>query len=154
MLTNFIHLKRQLIIPEDWSIVSTENNEDQISICKFTYNSSISCPTVAVCFTIMNDLTWKLGVHGQNVNAVSHPSLKDCPSVLDYEAANAIIVILNSLHTCVGNPDNNFVSMCDSRNGKFISNDQTIRAYKDDYCPLKLDGEVYSATVWTTNHWI
>ena len=79
-------------------------------------------------------------------------TLKHCPSVLDYEAANAVIVILDSLHTCSGNPDSNFVHMCYLRNWQFVSTNWTIRAYKDEYCPITLDGEVYSATVWTTNY--
>ena len=77
--------------------------------------------------------------------------LKHYPSVLDLESANAILVILDSMHTCVGNPDRNFVLMCELRDGKFLSADRTIRAYKDTYCPLIVDDEVYPATVRTTN---
>ena len=85
------------------------------------------------------------------MDTAAHTSLKHCPSILDLESANAILVMLDSMHICVGNPDRNFVLMCELRDGKFLSADRTIRAYKDTYCPLKLDDEVYPATVRTTN---
>ena len=52
-----------------------------------------------------NDSTWKLCVHGQNVDTAAHTSLKHCPSILDLESANAILVMLDSMHICVGNPE-------------------------------------------------
>ena len=56
---------------------------------------------------------------------------------------------ISSLNVCTGHPEKRFLDVCKSR--KDIKNHSGgVIAYRDDYCPVSLHGELYSSTIRST----
>ena len=144
-------LCNSLVLPEGWS-VKFESSVDHIDIWKVgCQNSVISQPaTVTTCLSIFEDLTWRLYVHGKVVNILSCIALVHIPVTLNATSTMELLSLIDTLNVCVGNPDPKFIALCEMHGGEFKAADGTLSSFKDDFSPIKFEGEVYKSTVRST----
>ena len=140
-----------LVLPEGWS-VKFESSVDHIDIWKVgCQNSVMSQPaTVTTCLSIFEDLTWRLYVHGKVVNILSCIVLVHIPVTLNATSTMELLSLIDTLNVCVGNPDPKFIALCEMHGGEFKAADGTLSSFKDDFPPIKFEGEVYKSTVRST----
>ena len=141
-------IKEQLCLPFAWK----ENVSDAtLDIYKVARDRGAQCckqpVNVSHCLTIHNDLTWTLYVHGSVVNVKVCKALADFPAALNPMQVNRLLLKLDSLNVCAGQPDARFMKLCDTRKGKFRASNDKVVAYRDDFCSISLHGEVFPATI-------
>ena len=59
--------------------------------------------------------------------------------------------VLDSSTVCAGNPDPRFVTMAESKKGKFLTSAGEARATTESAFPVWLNGERYTTTIRTTS---
>ena len=57
---------------------------------------------------------------------------------------NQVLQKISTMNVCVGHPENRFLEVCKSRKGEIRNNSGDVVAYRDDYCPVTLHGELHS----------
>ena len=133
--------------------MSTDN--DKIHIYKIMQNtagpSSSNQPvSVSHCLIINENLTWKLYVHQKVLHHDNCAALHSFSLFLKPSTVNSFLEKLDSLRICIGNPDNNFIELCEAQKGRILSPDGSVSAFVDSFSTLKCEGESYSSTVRTT----
>ena len=122
-----------------------------ITLCKVSNVPTVSTQPVIIshCLKIESDLTWTLFVHNHKLVKEKCSSLEAFPGTLSSESLRDLLLILDQLHVCCGQPDTHFVSMVNAKKGKILSSDGKVAAIVDSYAPVGLNGEHYLATVRT-----
>ena len=110
-------------------------------------SSSSTLPYMSHCLTVSGNGSWKLYIHGKNVDAdVCARLLSDAP-INQPTCLAAMVQKVDSLNICIGNPESNFVEICESHKGdKICSPDGSVAAFKDQ-CVLMHEGEQINHTV-------
>ena len=109
--------------------------------CPHPFSQSL-CLTV---FTIHNNLTWTLYVHGKKVNISLCPVLESVPVLLQPISSNSLLEKIDTLNVCIGNPEENFVQLCDASHhwlGNILSPDGSVAA-----CQIIFEGVSFDSTV-------
>ena len=78
-------------------------------------------------------------------------TLSTVPKILTPESFNLLIQKVTAFQVCPGNPDSNFMSMSDSRKGKFLSVTGKVNAYEDSQFEVIWNGERYHQTIRTSD---
>ena len=112
-------------------------------VCKL---DNVSSPVVVQSLTVLPNHSWKVHVYGKCIKNCSALDNFSCmvtsPSML-----KRMIVRLDMLHVCVGNPDDHFLQLADSRKGKFHNASNEQAAFVDDISPISHEGVTYDHTV-------
>lgn len=122
-------------------------------LCKVATNvaSSSSQPMVVQCSLSLQsaDNTWKLYVHGKELNALTNDHLSNIPVVLGSCAdLQALINVIDSLCVCPGNPDIEYIKVIKQRKGVIKAADQQeVSAYLDDYASVLYKQTSYDCTI-------
>ena len=145
-------LQSGAVLPENWTL-KLENNK--LTICKLQcFNhvpSTKQSIVISHCVEIDNDLSWQLFVHGHRVDIPSSMSLHICDGTMStVDKLNQVIQKISTLNVCAGHPENRFLEVCKSRKGQIMNHSGDVVAYRDDYCPVTLHGELYSSTIRST----
>ena len=121
-------------------IDQTELEENKL--CKLSSEQSTSAHPMVVSHSLIvyKNLTWKCYIHGQEIKSMA---LSTVPKILTPESFNLLIQKVNAFQVCPGNPDSNFMSMSDSRKGKFLSVTGKVNAYEDSQFEVIWNGERY-----------
>ena len=141
-------LSSNLRLPDSWVHQSTEPG---IKICNImkpvSCDTKNSMPMVTQYLNIREDLSWSIGVHGKLVQRESCSALSNFPEKLHNIAIfQQFVSAVYTLQTCIGNPDDQYVSLVMSRKGK-VGRGQIASAFMDDFYPVYLEGTKYDATV-------
>ena len=138
-----------LDIPADWLNVSGESVD--VRLCQVAYQEQEHCPPLVITRSLVINKahqTWRVHVHGHLLDPSNISSLADVPVTLDGNAASLLLKNLSQLKTCVGNPEEKFVSLGKKkRNGCFLSPNKEVVAYLDEYACVTLKNQVYTATI-------
>lgn len=119
--------------------------------CKLEFTNPSTDNPPLKSLTVLPNYTWKVYVHGKCVDADKCSVLKGLPGrITSPSAINRIILLLNSLHVCAGNPDDHFLQMADSRRGIFFNFNNEPVALVDDFFPISLEGVLYNKTIRST----
>ena len=113
-------------------------------------SSSNQPVSVSHCLIINENLTWKLYVHQKVLHHDNCAALHSFSLFLKPSTVNSFLEKLDSLRICIGNPDNNFIELCEAQKGRILSPDGSVSAFVDSFSTLKCEGESYSSTVRTT----
>jgi hypothetical protein len=77
---------------------------------------------------VLADHTWVAFIDGLPVNDTCS-ALLHIPSVLTHDSFVELFTMLNCGHTCIGNGESKFVSMCEDKKGKFLSLKKEVVAF-------------------------
>ena len=135
-------LKSELSLPPCWVDQST------VGLCKLEARQDNSSE-VTRCITIQPDFTWKMYVHGKEISH-SCSAITGISEKLDPTSLQKLILILDKCKICCGNPEQQFVSLVESRNGSIKRHNGVVSAYLDKSLSLPLltgDDVSSSATV-------
>lgn len=105
---------------------------------------------ISHCVEISSDLSWQLFVHGHKVDIPNCMALRAFDGPITTEKLNKVIGKISSLNVCAGHPEERFLNICKSRKDQIRNHSGDVVAYRDDYCPVSLHGELYSSTIRTT----
>ena len=78
----------------------------------------------------MPDHTWLVVINGLPAQ-YSCSSLHDIPEVLTYDSFVELITRLQASYVCTGNRDAHFITLCESKKGKFLSIKKELLAFTD-----------------------
>ena len=92
-------------------------------------------------------MTWCLFVHNVEIERNCCPLLAATPEKLSSDALNQLIVVIDKLRVCPGQPDAKFIEMCEAKKGVFNNTQGEAVAYMDDYAPVVLKDATYQRTV-------
>ena len=88
-------------------------------------------------------------MHDHKFTTATCSSLESFPTLLDAETLNKLILFLENLQICAGQPDPTFVSMVTAKKGRVFSPDGTVTAVIDNI-PVEFGGNKYCNTVRTS----
>ena len=143
-------LYKDVVLPQSWSIKfdSTGEHADIYKVGQHHTITSTSQPTaVTTCLSIYKDLSWRLYVHGKEVNAEVYAALECTPVRLSPISTVKLLSLIDGLNVCIGNPDPRFTQLCELQDGKIKAADGTTSSYIDDFFNITLDGQEYQSTV-------
>ena len=148
--TRLEDIQRSLSLPESW-VEQSPKPLSCVRVCKlYSEESSSKQPLIIThCLTIHSDLTWSLFVHNREVQQSLCPSLVSVPKRLSPDSLGSCLALLNRLRVCAGQPDRNFVEMCDFKKGVIKGSDEQPVASIDDYSPVVFNRETFIRTVRT-----
>ena len=133
-----------------WTDKSTK---EYVRLVKLTEQSSSHQPvSITHCITINPDLTWKVWVHGHEVNKVECPPIQNISDHLNSKAALVkLMVALNTANVCPGHPDLHLCSFIEPKHNKLTCKNGNIVAYLDTNCCVTLNGDTYPQTIRTAS---
>ena len=137
------HIKDVIQVPNGWQCIDGSDMLEYVKVEKVWGNSSITRT-----LSVRNDLTWQVISHGHVVPS-SNQSLSKHPKLLNPSDCKNILCEVDQLHACPGNPDADFVEMCEKRGG-VIKGDRghgEVVAYLDTKQVLNMDEINSSSTV-------
>ena len=145
-------LQSGAVLPENWT---SKLEANKLTFCKLhSFNPGAETKQSVVishCVEIGQDLSWQLFVHGHKVNIPTCTSLGALDTtVITVEKLNEVIGKISSLNVCAGHPEKRFLDVCKSRKDNIKNHSGGVVAYRDDYCPVSLHGELYSSTIRST----
>ena len=106
---------------------------------------------ISHCVEINNDLSWQLFVHGHKVDIPNSMSLHTFDGAMSkVDKFNQVIQKISTLNVCAGHPENRLLEVCKSRKGEIRNYSGDTVAYRYDYCPVTLHGELHSSTIRST----
>ena len=105
--------------------------------------------TVTHSLTINADLSWSLFVNQHQVDAGTCGTLKSFAGPMNDEKLSQLLVMVDKLPVCAGQPDDHFVRMVLAKKGKVLSSDGKVLAYVDNV-HIELNGELYPQTIRTS----
>ena len=136
-------------IPTDWVNVSGDSSD--VRLCQIAYQEQEHCPPLVVTRSLVISRVsqmWQVHIHGHLLNPSNIPSLANIPTTLNGDTASLLLKQLSQLRTCVGNPEEKFVSLGKAKkNSCFLSPNKEMVAYLDEYACVTLQNQVYTATV-------
>ena len=118
-------------------------------VTRIKQQSSSSHPLLIThCVTVERDQTWKISVHGHELNPQENEKLSLMPSRIQSACSlNHLLSTIDHLHVCAGHPDENFLRMVEDKKGKLISVKGTVAAYIDTNAYVELNGQTYATTL-------
>ena len=139
---------REMKLPSPaWSIQSP-SSQDRLIIIKVQEQCSSAQPLVIThSITLESDFTWKLSVHGHEIQPASCPAISELPTHLGSSGLSQLLSLLGMLTVCPGHPDQHFVAMANGRKGKFTSTSGGITAYLDKNAAVEINGKTYCETI-------
>lgn len=122
-----------------------------IKLCKISSEASSSNQSLIVthCLSVSSNMQWSISVHNHEVNHSSCPALASVPHELTLQSFMHLLHLVERMKVCVGQPDEQFVTMAYSKNNIFKSQDGSIKAILDDYAPVVVNGMVLTKTIRT-----
>ena len=140
-------LHSTLTLPNSfWSDQSPENLET-IMLCRISRKTQPL--TVTHSLTINADLSWTLFVNQHKVDTDTCIALKSFAGPLNDDKLSQLLVAIDKLLVCAGQPDDHFVRMILAKKGKILSSNGKVAAYVDNE-RVELNGELYPQTVRTS----
>ena len=115
------------------------------SLCKLEANSDEGCK-VTRSIVIHTDLTWLVHVHGKEISH-SNSAISNIGERLDVSSLQELVNILDQYNICCGNPEQQFLSLVESKNGSITQQNGVISAYLDKSLPVN----DHSSTVRTSS---
>ena len=117
----------------------------KIMVTRIKQQSSSSHPLLIThCVTVERDQTWKISVHGHELNPQENEKLSLMPSRIESACSlNHLLSTIDHLHVCAGHPDENFLRMVEDKKGKLISVKGTVAAYIDTNAYVELPGNKF-----------
>ena len=126
-------------LPADWSKISYDDHNEYV---KLSRQGAKGGAVITRSVKIFSDLTWKVHVHGKEVNKTKCVPLRGISErISDEETATKLFHILTSVNVCPGHPDKHFIEFVNSKNGRLLSKDKTTVAFVDGYASVTLNGE-------------
>ena len=109
-----------------WTDMSTK---EYVRYVKLT--SSHQPLSITHCITINPDLTWKVWVHGHEVNKVECAPIQNISDNLNSKAAcsSQLMVALNTANVCAGHPDLHLCSFIDAKHNNLTCKNGNVVAY-------------------------
>ena len=143
---NTVTILNHLSLPCGW-INQTTNGTT--TLCKLQVDQSPDHPpSITRSLTLLSDYTWKVHIHGRPVDTSKCMALGELPQLVTSSAVlSRILLRLDRLTVCVGNPDTHFIKLAASRKGVFINSNNQPAAVLDGVFPVHLDGITYPETV-------
>lgn len=145
---NLQDLHQSLQLPNlSWCDQSTKH---QIRLCKISTNSSSSSAPLVIThsLTIDNTLKWSLFVHNREVFQKCS-ALASFPEKLTSASLCRLVLCIDHLQVCSGQPDHHFINMASAKKGIFKSKDGSISAIVDAYAPVISSGRIFNSTIRT-----
>ena len=134
-----------LALPNQWDVIS---NQSDIQLYRLDVDEN-AVLQVQLLVTVKSDLSWKVTVNSREI-PVTCQILKDLPPTIQSpEDVSRIVNLVDSASLCPGNPDSQFVSLCEKRGGSIRGDRGSGEevAYIDNRPVVDSDGHTYSATV-------
>ena len=133
-----LHIKIALsMLPANWFV------QDGIeTIIFYVQHHSLSedtdkCPvTITRSLAIRPDHTWVAHINGLRIPS-SSSVVCDIPEILSTDAFIKLLDWLKSYNVCTGNLDNHFVTLCEQKQGRFLSAKNDIVAFLHDGTEMK-----------------
>ena len=128
------------------------SSQSQVKICKVmdkSHSSSLTNPIPMVTRSLLveADFTWSVTVPGKVIQRSVCSALDKFPQIVSNNTVfRNLLDAVFTLHTCVGNPEEQFVSLVRRRKGR-VGKGEVHSAVLDDYFPIELEGVTYSETV-------
>ena len=121
-------------------------------LCKFEHIEKClkSQPPIKLIksLTINEDFSWSVHVHGYRLNATTCSALCHVPEKIKTKATlNKLLLTLDKLNVCSGNPDAHFLALADSRNGVLQSQSNSTISFVDAFNSVSHNGKVFDRTV-------
>ena len=106
---------------------------------------------ISHCVEINSDHTWQLFVHGHKVDIPNCMPLRAFDgTIVTADKLNEVLAKISTMNVCAGHPEKRFLDVCISRKDKIKNHSGDVVAYRDDYCPVLVNGKVYPSTVRST----
>ena len=102
--------------------------------------------------TTSGDYSLPGGQRGYGMDVHRKVDTSNCTALCTHAAhhnVNELIAENDSLNVCAGHPENIFSEISKVRKGKFKGSCGNLITFTDDYCPVSLNGEIYSSTIRT-----
>lgn len=135
-----MNLRESLKLPNGWV---DQSKHSTVVVCKL---DNIGSPVVVQSLTVLPDLSWKVylyGKHAKNCLALKEFSSKVTSGIM----LKRMILRLDTLHVCMGNPDDHFLELADSKKGKFFNASNELVAFVHDVFPVTHDGVSHKRTI-------
>lgn len=146
-ISTILSLQESLSLPSGWV---NQSKNGTVVVCTLGFTDSDRSPSVIKSLTVLPNYTWKVHVHGKIINVTECLALKEFPTLISSPSLmNRILIQLNNLEVCAGNPDDHFLQMADSRNGVFKNSANEVAAYVDAFAPISTEGVVHDRTIRT-----
>ena len=138
----------QVQLPPHWKDVTF--GAQDLRLCQVTYQDLTEAPPLVVTRSLIvkQDHSWVLHVHGHLVDPVNVPGLQAFPPTLTSESATLLLIELADLRACIGNPEEKYVALGESKkNGQFLTENGDIVAYVDRNACIAVGEQKYTSTV-------
>ena len=99
-----------------WRDLSTDMVTNRSCLCFACFRMSSGHPTIAMSLSVENDFTWQLTAQGHNVDLSTLPSLPT--TLMSASEVDEVLKKIGSFKLCPANPDERFIPIAQSRNGK------------------------------------
>ncbi len=120
-------LKQALHLPPYWV-------DRPKGICKVEEGQN-HVPEVTRCITIGPDFTWKVHVHGKEVNCCS-TAFQHIGDQLEPASLQVLVDTVDQCMICPGNSESQFVSLVEARKGSVKKSNGDVSAYIDNSLPF------------------
>ena len=146
-----LHASLSSLRPSWSDQTSSTKPVEQVKLCKISSQPSTSAqPLVVTHSVIVNaDFSWQASVHGHIIQPTSSNPLSSIPVNLNQSSLSNLVSVLDSCTVCPGNPDPHFVTLAESRKGKFVTSTGEIRASFESALPVSINGKMYTSTIRT-----
>lgn len=114
--------------PENWvtqvqlppHLTDVTFGAQDLHLCQVTYQDLTEATSLVVTSSLIvkQDHSWVLHVHGHLVDPANVPGLQSFPPTLTSESFNLLLIQLADLHTCIGNPEVEYIALA-RRMGSF-----------------------------------
>jgi len=144
-------LRLSSVLPDSWSDHSPSPLVN-VLLCRISSQSGSSAVPLKIthCLKVESDLSWSLFVNQHQVDPSKCSALKSFPQILNSKTLSLMLIKVDRLSICAGQPDEHFVRMVAAKKGKVLSQDGKVAAYVDsDTCPRTVrtvDCELLSPT--------
>ena len=96
------------------------------------------------------DLSWTLFINQRQVKVATCDALKAFAGPMSADKLSQLLLTLDQLPLCAGQPDDHFVRMILNKKGTIKSHNGEVVAYIDN-APVELNGSIYTQTIRTSN---
>ena len=131
----------------NWSD-QTQDLDEKIVLCRMTHTSEQLKITHSL--SINADLSWSLFVNQRRVEASTCGALRTFAGPMSADMLSQMLLTLERLPLCAGQPDDHFMHMILTKKGKITSSKGEVVAYVDN-AHVELNGETYTQTIRTFN---
>ena len=127
-----------------WNVHQSEENF-QLFVYKTQQNpsSNIQPLTISHSVTIAPDFTWKVAVHGHEIES----DVLCIPPNINESNLQTLLEKLEMLNICPGHPDKQFVEMVKSRNGHLLNSSGQVAAYLEGGYQISHNNNTFTETV-------